>query len=619
MSNWTKGQGAKIGIKFNQPILPESISGSQNAFAIAGQQRRHIGGDLINGDYQVDVVEMYPSREIWSDDFSGGSFNGLEIGLNGLVIESTEIAGINEFDDTKDGTTLSGSAYARQGNSVTFKQSGVLTKVKIKPGETRTLTLKIYKDNTLPVIQQIDGIVGTANTWATVELQTPIMIELNDVYTFDFVPSSNSRFYYSSGLHDGTLWKCNGAIYNQAVGSSGWTGGTVAMGFVFKDLVKNYESSGTYIAPPIDTSILPPDGMHLRWTEEMTVAYELVSINGTAFADSTYLQDTADKAFNLSLANSWRSGITTPEHWIKYDLGVGQSAMVDAYSIFTPGNQLMAQYNNYLFQGSHDDLNWDTLDSGVLLDCFLTRVLRTFNNETTYRYYRLFVDSTGAPDDRMLVTDFKLLKKITSTNVNVYTATNDDANTQPVVWVKKENGDVISNLTELYLWLQIEILTESNKISSIVAELWFEEIVDPTKILLTMKPLKRFHNAEGNLTVSYDMGIGVLAGAGGGVVSFTEQITPTDLAPVPNPYQQEIINLAIHNYEILLERIYHYVVGDGPYPTNDKRSRKWAIEPNPPAEEGVEKGTWGNANNEKISLSIQNFSINLIHVDMIDP
>lgn len=60
-------------------------------------------------------------------------------------------------------------------------------------------------------------------------------------------------------------------------------------------------------------------------------------------------------------------------------------------------------------------------------------------------------------------------------------------------------------------------------------------------ILLTMDPLKRFNNVEGELTVNYDAVKGSLSGRGGAVESFTETFTPTDLVPKPNPGIAEAI------------------------------------------------------------------------------
>lgn len=60
-------------------------------------------------------------------------------------------------------------------------------------------------------------------------------------------------------------------------------------------------------------------------------------------------------------------------------------------------------------------------------------------------------------------------------------------------------------------------------------------------ILLTMKPIKRFNNVEGNLTVKYDATKGNLRGKGGPVESFEYAFMPADLVPKLNPYITERI------------------------------------------------------------------------------
>lgn len=63
-------------------------------------------------------------------------------------------------------------------------------------------------------------------------------------------------------------------------------------------------------------------------------------------------------------------------------------------------------------------------------------------------------------------------------------------------------------------------------------------------ILLTMKPLKRFNNVEGDLTVKYDANLGNLAGEGGAVESFEHAFMPADLVPKLNPYVAERITVS---------------------------------------------------------------------------
>ena len=110
-------------------------------------------------------------------------------------------------------------------------------------------------------------------------------------------------------------------------------------------------------------------------------------------------------------------------------------------------------------------------------------------------------------------------------------------------WQEVDNGEVINIDTNL--WIRATLSTEDEVITPILQNLWLEEPDAPQDtILLTMDPLKRFNNVEGNLTVKYDASKGNLSGRGGAVESFIETFTPTDLVPKPNPGVAEtIINI----------------------------------------------------------------------------
>ena len=78
---------------------------------------------------------------------------------------------------------------------------------------------------------------------------------------------------------------------------------------------------------------------------------------------------------------------------------------------------------------------------------------------------------------------------------------------------------------------------------------------EPNSVLITMLPLKRFHNTEGELLVQYDAGEGNLEGIGGIVESFQESFMPTDLEPVPNPHLEENIASSVSDYILTLTEI----------------------------------------------------------------
>ena len=76
------------------------------------------------------------------------------------------------------------------------------------------------------------------------------------------------------------------------------------------------------------------------------------------------------------------------------------------------------------------------------------------------------------------------------------------------------------------------------------------------KLILNMKPLKRFNNVVGSITVKYDAALGNLAGCGGTVGSFTTDFIPTELIPKINPWQRERVSVAVA-LNVLATKVYY--------------------------------------------------------------
>ena len=117
-------------------------------------------------------------------------------------------------------------------------------------------------------------------------------------------------------------------------------------------------------------------------------------------------------------------------------------------------------------------------------------------------------------------------------------------------WQEVSNGDIITSDTNL--WIRATLSTEDTTVTPVLKDLWLEEASAPQdKILITMQPLNKFNNVEGDLTVNYDATKGNLTGAGGAVESFEVEFTPTDLVQTPNPGIEE--HLMAYPYEITLD------------------------------------------------------------------
>lgn len=126
---------------------------------------------------------------------------------------------------------------------------------------------------------------------------------------------------------------------------------------------------------------------------------------GAASASSTFGTLKTYHAFDDTLIDPntggetfWGSAVKvvdTPQ-WLKYDFGAGNEKTVRRYRFYTTWNTGF-QPDDWEFQGSNDDSNWDSLDS--VTDAGLDRNVwytYDFANSTAYRYYRIYV--TGVAD-----------------------------------------------------------------------------------------------------------------------------------------------------------------------------------------------------------------------------
>ena len=80
----SKGDGLKIGIKFTEDIVGDA-TGNESAFTITWKEYKYVNGNLIDGNYQVDKVERYPSTSLHTEDFTTGNLNNIVINNNGFI------------------------------------------------------------------------------------------------------------------------------------------------------------------------------------------------------------------------------------------------------------------------------------------------------------------------------------------------------------------------------------------------------------------------------------------------------------------------------------------------------------------------------------------------------
>ena len=146
-----------------------------------------------------------------------------------------------------------------------------------------------------------------------------------------------------------------------------------------------------------------------------------------------------DLAFNDTYDSGWRYQPTvygTP-FWIKYDLGEGNDAAATYYTVAgydTADNT----WDDWSFQGSNDDSDWDTLDTQSNQKNIIAwgDVHYEFSNETSYRYYRWNVTGVTAGKANVYVKELQILESAPSSEADYQftdTPTNNYCTLNPLV------------------------------------------------------------------------------------------------------------------------------------------------------------------------------------------
>ena len=108
------------------------------------------------------------------------------------------------------------------------------------------------------------------------------------------------------------------------------------------------------------------------------------------------------RAFDLKdgLGSPWISYNTSVPHWVNIDLGDGQEIAIWKYSI-TARDSAESSPESFLFQGSQNSSDWDTLDTQTGLSGWVATTIYYFEIDpaptTAYRYYRYYVTATQGP------------------------------------------------------------------------------------------------------------------------------------------------------------------------------------------------------------------------------
>lgn len=230
-----------------------------------------------------------------------------------------------------------------------------------------------------------------------------------------------------------------------------------------------------------------------------------MQLQGVVTASSTYSTYYPDNAFDNNTSTYWYTR-TTGTQWIQIELYVPTKSMGFRWYI---GSSYRP--NGFIVQGSNDGSSWDDIYTGASDN---TTGWKEFAWDMTesYKYYRWSI--TSRYSSYLYIYEIELLQP----------KGQEQAFTVSGKQYQYINGPL---LDMVYNVIKVELHPSETK-----------------AILLTMHPLSRFNNVEGNLTINYDATKGNLSGRGGAVESFAETFLPIDLVPVPNPGITETITVA---------------------------------------------------------------------------
>ncbi len=234
--------------------------------------------------------------------------------------------------------------------------------------------------------------------------------------------------------------------------------------------------------------------------------------------------------------------------------------------------------NAFRLQASHDAVTWDDLviDSAPNSAGWFEW---EFENIIEYEYYQLLVESEHGTYGR--VYELELYADIPYGNEKSFSVVGQ----QPLY----------TKVPSMELGPLIELAVSGKSVDS----------VDSHTLQLNTESFK---NVEGQLSVLYDAAKGSLRGYGGAVASFSQAFTPEDLIRLINPLFEENLSFSLES-TISMLAVYHLVIGDGPYPTEDIRYQQAKY----PGKIGEEFGY------EKLEFGLSDLTIVLTHVDDINP
>jgi hypothetical protein len=115
------------------------------------------------------------------------------------------------------------------------------------------------------------------------------------------------------------------------------------------------------------------------------------------------------KAFDGNLSSE--CVLSGTSGWVKIDLGSGNSAIIQSYSIGQTSGEATRAPNAWVLEGSNDDTNWDTLDTVTAQSSWADNETRSFicdDVSTAYRYFRITISANNGDGSFTDLTELAL-------------------------------------------------------------------------------------------------------------------------------------------------------------------------------------------------------------------
>lgn len=151
-----------------------------------------------------------------------------------------------------------------------------------------------------------------------------------------------------------------------------------------------------------------------------------VSSSVTSSASTELSGYEVNRLFDGDPASDWSTSSGQTTGWVKVDFGVGNSEVIIEYTMLAyTGSDNDWNPDDWTFEGSNDNSNWDVLDTqtdqfDVLNHDVDNPITYTFSNSTAYRYYKMDITSNGGDAQYLGFHELTLYAEKSVSNPSLY-------------------------------------------------------------------------------------------------------------------------------------------------------------------------------------------------------